>query len=266
MPSGFVNYVSRHDPKYDHWVATHQARTVGRQVQTVLLHLAPGLFGLIAVKVLTPWLMGPTGIRPHWIQFILLGSMAIGWELTMPFVWLRREGLTFRESLESLGLLAVDWKGLALFAPLSVIAVTVVGFPYLAYGYEPVRLWLNQWSPIAMPEWHILNWGYYNFPLLPLVIVFVGNFLGEEVYFRGYLLKRLGWLGPVKSALVSNALFCTYHFWQAPVNWAYLPVFWLLPFGFGMIWRKSLWVTVAVHVMINFGLMDWVVSRLQGMV
>jgi membrane protease YdiL (CAAX protease family) len=87
--------------------------------------------------------------------------------------------------------------------------------------------------------------------------------MGEEAYFRGFLLKRLGWLGPNGSWLASNALFCSYHLWQAPVNWAYLPVFFLLPFGFGMAWRKSLWVTILIHVLLNLGAVDWLVESLK---
>lgn len=259
----FRQLVVRSDPDYDRWVARAAARTPTDRWKVIGLHLLPGAFGWLSVQYLVPWLMPRTGIAPNWLQLFTLGTMALAWELTMPFVWLRRDGLSFRESLSFLGLAKVDWLGVAVWAPLLTVAFGALAFPYLGYLYEPVRAWLDQWPAIRMPPWHIIYSGYYHFPLLPLIVVFIGNFLGEEVYFRGYLLKRLGWLGP-RAWLASNALFCLYHLWQAPVNWAYLPVFFLIPFAQVMTWRKSLWVTIVIHVLVNFDLADHVVSVLKG--
>lgn len=144
-------------------------------------------------------------------------------------------------------------------APLLIVLTTTFGGPYLVLGYDAVRAWLDARWLLHMPEWHILYYGYFNFPPLPLALVLVGNFVGEEVYFRGYLLKRLGFLGPY-AWLVSNALFLLYHFWQAPVNWAYLPIFFLIPFGPAMAWRRSIWVPMLLHVALNLGVMEWLLS------
>ena len=260
----WLNALNRRDPTYDQWAARHQSASSSERWRVVGLHLLPGLWGLAAVKLMVPALGPITGLSPAWLQLLTLGTMAIGWELAMPFVWLRRDGLSFRESLEFLGLAKLDWPGILVVAPIATVVFAVLGFPYLGYLYEPVRAWLDQWSIIQMPPWHILYSGYYNFPALPLLVVFIGNFLGEEVYFRGYLLKRLGFLGS-RAWLASNFLFCFYHLWQAPVNWAYLPIFFLIPFAQIMAWRKSLWVTIVVHIMVNFGLADSVVTALKGL-
>jgi membrane protease YdiL (CAAX protease family) len=257
------SFVVRPDPRYDRWVAEATPTTAAGKWKVIGLHFAPGLLGFLSVKLVVPAAHDWTGLSHAWLQFITLGSMAIFWELTLPFVWLRREGRTFRQSLEYLGLTTLDWKGIALFAPASVLLCGLLAFPYLAYLYDPIREWLDRWSLIHMPSWHILYFGYYNFPGAALLVVLIGNFLGEEVYFRGYLLKRLGWLG-AGAGFVQNALFTGYHLWQAPVNWAYLPIFFLLPFGPLMSWRKSLWVTILIHVLVNFGLLDWFVALLKG--
>ncbi len=55
---------------------------------------AAGAFGWLSVQFLVPWLMPLTGIGAAWLQLVTLGTMALAWELTMPFVWLRRDGLT----------------------------------------------------------------------------------------------------------------------------------------------------------------------------
>ena len=259
MAFSLSRWLVRSDPKYDGYVASHQARTPREKWAAIGLHLLPGAFGLFSIKLLVPLLHDWTGLAHHWLQLITLGSMAIFWELTMPFVWLRRDGLSFRESLEFLGFGSWDWKGLLVVTPLLLVVMAAVGFPYLTWAYEPVRQWLDQWGVIHMPEWHILYYGYYNFPILPLILVIIGNFIGEEVYFRGYLLKKLGFLGS-RAWLASNFLFCFYHLWQAPVNWAYLPIFFLVPFGQAMAWRKSIWVTIAIHLALNFGVIEWLLS------
>ena len=46
-------------------------------------------------------------------------------------------------------------------------------------------------------------------------IFFVGNFLGEELYFRGYLMKKTAFLGGWNWVFNSVA-FSLYHLWQAP--------------------------------------------------
>ena len=210
MLAAIKRFLDRPDSKYDAWVVSHQARTTRDRWMVVWLHLFPGLVGLASIKLLVPWLHDQTGLAHHWLQFLTLGTMAIGWELTMPFVWLRRDGLSFRESLDFLGFGTLDLKGLLVVGPVLLLALSVLGGPFLTWGYDPFRTWLDRWNLIHMPEWHILYYGYYNFPLVPLIVVLVGNFVGEEVYFRGYLLKRLGFLGSGAS-LASNGLFLVYH-------------------------------------------------------
>ncbi|CAH8247854.1 CPBP family intramembrane metalloprotease [Paenibacillus melissococcoides] len=58
---------------------------------------------------------------------------------------------------------------------------------------------------------------YFPWPLL--LIGLIGNFIGEEVYFRGYLLKKIGRLR--FDWLILSILFQFYHMWQAPINWAF---------------------------------------------
>lgn len=48
-------------------------------------------------------------------------------------------------------------------------------------------------------------------------------------------------------------------------NWAYLPIFFSIPFAQIMTWRKSLWVPIVVHILVNFGLTDAVVTALKGL-
>ncbi|WP_249649252.1 type II CAAX prenyl endopeptidase Rce1 family protein, partial [Lysinibacillus sp. D4B2_S17] len=47
-----------------------------------------------------------------------------------------------------------------------------------------------------MGEWPVFYQGYYDpaFPLPLLLIGLIGTFIGEEIYFRGYLLRKVGLL------------------------------------------------------------------------
>ena len=190
--------------------------------------------------------------------------MSILWECGMPFLWLRQRGLSFGDSLDALGMKRVDWAGILVVMPLAIAAFGVLALPYFAFGYEPLRAWLDRVPLLHMPSWHVFYYGYYNFPLVPLLLVILGNFVGEEIYFRGYLQKRLSWLGPYRAVLAGNFLFLTYHLWQAPVNWAMLPVFFLIPLCYLMAWRKSLWVAIAAHVVFNLGAFDLIFEAARG--
>lgn len=70
----------------------------------------------------------------------------------------------------------------------------------------------------------------------------------EEVYFRGYLMPRLGRLG-AWAPVASTVLFTVYHFWQ-PMNLLKIAVA-MLPWIY-VTWRiQRLRVAIAVHMAIN---------------
>ena len=66
----------------------------------------------------------------------------------------------------------------------------------------------------------------------------------EELYFRGFLLPRLGYLG-AWAPLVNTALFTVHHWWQ-PYNWAQIFLI-MLPLVYLVWWRRSVWLSVAMH-------------------
>ena len=117
------------------------------------------------------------------------------------------------------------------------------------------------WAASHQPASRAERWKIVGLHLLPSTTWFPSSNRGPGSVTRGSSSSRSGsWRWAA-----SNALFCFYHLWQAPTNWAYLPVFFLIPFAQVMQWRKSLWVTIAAHVLINFELADWVVSTLRGL-
>jgi uncharacterized protein len=70
----------------------------------------------------------------------------------------------------------------------------------------------------------------------------------EELYFRGHLLPRLERYGRAAS-VIGTALFTLYHFhtpWRYPAIFlGYLPIAWA-------VWRRrSMWIGLAAHLMVN---------------
>ena len=76
----------------------------------------------------------------------------------------------------------------------------------------------------------------------------IGNFLCEELYFHGYLMKKIGFLG-AWAWVVNSALFALYHVWQAPTTWALFGLVFF--FGLLMQWRKNLYPLIAFHFLVN---------------
>src|SRR5207248_6882977 len=70
----------------------------------------------------------------------------------------------------------------------------------------------------------------------------------EELYFRGYLLPRMGALGRW-APLVNTALFSLYHVW---LPWEFFSrVVALLPAIYVVWWKRDLRVSIWVHMLLN---------------
>ena len=84
-----------------------------------------------------------------------------------------------------------------------------------------------------------------------MAFLFIGNFLGEELYFRGYLMKKTAFLGRWNWT-VNSLLFALYHLWQIPQTWPLIVM--VLAFGLLMWLRKDLYVILLFHLFGNMWL------------
>ncbi|WP_234414268.1 CPBP family intramembrane glutamic endopeptidase [Paenibacillus sp. CAA11] len=256
---GFVNLEDR---QYEHFLRKYEARGWKQLMFYLLLALLPGVLTYILIYHLREPLMELTGLSSHNMQFIILALMASGWHILFPLAMLRyADKLTFKESLRYLGFARLDLKGLLVVFPALVILFTLISLPYMKYVFPPLSGWLDSLPFFHMGEWHIWRLGYYDFPWYLLVIGLIGNFIGEEIYFRGYLLRKVGSLK--LDWLVIAILFQIYHMWQAPQNWAFIP---LAPFIPEEIWiklRKNIYGSILFHVFINF-VWGWITVQLVG--
>lgn len=249
-PAWLQRFVVRPDPAFEQLVSRHTARSRWATAGYLGLHLLPGVLAYLGLFYAREPLMALTGWSSRYVQFAILAGMALGWHIGLPFAMLRWvDGLSLRDSLRFLGLHALDMRGLLTVLPPVLLVSTVLTMPYVTFIHPRLFDWLNAFPALRIEAWHIYRIGYYDFPLPILIVVFIANFLGEEVYFRGYLLRKIGHLRG--DWMLNSLLFQLYHVWQAPLNWAFAPLFVLIPFGLLVKWRRSLYGAILFHIFIN---------------
>jgi uncharacterized protein len=247
----------REDAVYDAYAAKYQARTPLTKAIYLLMYLLPGIVLYVAINVepVFRWQLSVTGLSERWLQYAWSLVILLGWHLCTPFLVLRfADKLTFRESLAFLGVNRLDRKGFFVVLPVFFVLFALVSIPYLKFVWPPLETWAKSVALFRVPSYSIFGdtpEAMYSFPPLALVFLFIGNFLGEELYFRGYLMKKSEFLGSW-NWVVNSLLMGLYHVWQVQQTWPLL--FLALGFGLLMKLRKDLWVLVAFHFLVNMWL------------
>lgn len=244
----------REDRVFDHYAAVGQGKSPGAKVFYLLMHLLPGILGwaLINVSSIYQAQLRLTGLPGRSLQYAWLIIFAFGWHLVTPVLLLRfKDGLTWKQTVEFLGLNRVDLRGLFVVLPVYSALFALAALPYMHFIWHPLQIWLQSVPAFRMPDYTIFNGDLYNFPPIALLFLFIGNFLGEELYFRGYLMKKISFLGKA-TWVVNSLLFAIYHFWQIPQTWPLIGL--VLTIGLFMQLRKDLYVLVAFHFFINMWL------------
>ncbi|UHA72624.1 CPBP family intramembrane glutamic endopeptidase [Paenibacillus sp. 481] len=239
------------DPKYVQFLRQYDAKGWKQITFYISMALFPGLLAYIGVFHLRESIMLWTGMSSHYAQYTVLVLLTAGWHIFVPLLSLRYvDNMTLKQSLCYLGFRRPDLKGLLLVFPLLAIIMTLLSIPYLHTIYPPLYHFFNSIPWLAIESWHIYVVGYYDFPFFLLLIGIIGNFIGEEMYFRGYILHKLG---SVKGDwIIVGVLFNVYHFWQAPINWAYIPFSIFIPFELLVKLRKNIYGAIALHLFTNF--------------
>lgn len=108
-----------------------------------------------------------------------------------------------------------------------------------------------------IPNWYILTEDMSMFSRNIIIITIPVSFfiftiifpIIEELYFRGFLLARMKWMGKY-SVLVNTVLFAVYHFWSPWMIVARVVAF--LPLFYWVYKKKSLKLSIVVHCLANF--------------
>lgn len=219
--------------------------------RTLVLHLAPGAV-LATAFYLTAPLAVRAGYPPIFAGVLCAAVVVLGcelgwllreahrqtgsWSITrvMPF---RPEPFTWRKVLLVFGLFA--WA----------FAVSLLGLG--SSIKDQFFSWMPQWALNPLPESYAST-GSATAQVVTavgfLLIVVIVAPLVEELYFRGYLLPRIGRFG-AWAALINVSLFGFYHLWKP---WDSINLIIVLAPMVYAVWRtRDIRIGIAVHIMLN---------------
>jgi membrane protease YdiL (CAAX protease family) len=218
------------------------------------LYLLPGLIAFICLNIEPIFRaeMAITGLSAKYLQYAWVLAIMLGWHLFIPFLVLRYvDKLSLRETIAFLGLDRVDWRGLVLVLPIYFALFALISVPYVNIVAPVIEKWTKSVPLFHIPPGSIFQdtpEAMYSFPPVALLLLAIGNFVGEELYFRGYLMKKSAFLGRA-NWFVSSVLFALYHLWQVQQTWPMVGL--VLAFGLLMTLRKDLYVLIAFHFLVN---------------
>jgi membrane protease YdiL (CAAX protease family) len=219
----------------------------------IILHLGPGL-AAAGLFVLLATLLPPARFPPLLILQITLPVLILVELGIIMFVGKRQNG-TLRLAKLIRFTASVKWWQLILLSAVSIGWVVLV---YSTIGDTLNRFMLStffDWLPGYFQIGKILqNPTAYTrgirMSLWILSLIF-GSLLGpfvEELYFRGFLLPRMAYMGWA-AALVGSLLFVVYHFWTP---WLIpLRLLAIAPMVYFVWWKKSIYIGVIAHCTLN---------------
>ncbi len=230
--------------------ATPTPATEQLSLPTLLaLLLVPGALVTAVYVALAPFIQS-AGFPPIAALLVAILVVMVPFELGVILRASRGQGIRsvmpYRRSMP-----ARDWVWLV---PV-LIVLAFVGFG-VSMVFEPTVIdnlfgWLPDWfirpvDPDRVGEYSREAW------LLTLGAYFILNgYVGpitEELYFRGYLLPRMEWMGRW-APLVNVSLFSIYHFWSP---WQILGrILGLAPTIYAVRWKENIYLGMVVHCSLN---------------
>jgi uncharacterized protein len=230
--------------------------------RTVVLHLLPGAL-ITAFYVGVAPVVRSLGFPSLMAIFLAIAFVLIPFELGYLIYQARRNASTLgsvvlyrqpvpRGQFVALVLGIFAWWGLwsvLLFPPLD------------KFFMENVFSWLPGWFLFAEDFTRystaalLITWTF------GLVVNGIAGPVVEEVYFRGYLLPRISRLG-AWAPLVNTVFFSLYHLFTPWLNVG--RIIGLLPMVYAVWWKKSIYVSMTVHVLGNAIPMLFLLAGLLG--
>jgi membrane protease YdiL (CAAX protease family) len=216
--------------------------------QLVILHLLPGAVQMGAFAILAPPLIG-AGV-PRTLAYLAAALLA-GLPCMLAVLLRARDrrkagGPTALPVIRYRQPLPV-WQYVALYVPLLALAFG------LLFATAPLNRFLAEtvfsglpdylqpdWQPPVPPARALILVGL----VLQVVIDGVVAPVTEEIYFRGYLLPRMQYLGGLAPA-INALLFAVQHFWQ-PYNWVLIFLL-SLPLAYVVWWKRNIYISMLLH-------------------
>ncbi|MCC6414165.1 MAG: CPBP family intramembrane metalloprotease, partial [Saprospiraceae bacterium] len=253
MKTTLTRVLAADNPTYDAYAAQYQAKTPLSKALYLFFYMLPGLVAYVLVNVepVHRFFSNALGLEGYHFQYLMFVLFTLFWHMFLPVFMLRKvEKLTWKQVWEFLSLDRFSFKEILVVAPIAFALSVVLSLPYMMTLYEPFQQWLNAVPGLQIPTYSIFASyeAFYGAPAIVMVLMLIGNFVGEEIYFRGYLMKKTAFLGRY-NWLVNSILFCAYHLWQVPQTWPLIVPF--LFFGLTMQLRKNLYTLIMFHLLFN---------------
>lgn len=211
------------------------APTTGATTLRIALMLLINLSVLMAIALPIMNYVNPPGSQTPWFAWALM----IAWQPLMAI-----QGLVWHRFVDKRPLAAFPWRwdGNARRVALWGSLLTIL----LMAGFVGVTMLLG------LTTWRL------NGAVLPVTAVLftlltaIAGF-GEEILFRGYLMRTLGHLGARKSAVISSVIFALMHATTGRINPLDQIALFLHGYLFAVISQrtKSVWPNMIIHTLYN---------------
>ncbi|TAJ50372.1 MAG: CPBP family intramembrane metalloprotease [Chitinophagaceae bacterium] len=248
-----TRFLSVNDPGFQHTEEKYQASTPASKAFYLIAYLLPGIIAylLINIQPVYDFFVRISGLEGYHFQYYTFVIFTLFWHMLFPVFMLRKyEKLSWKEVFAFLSLDRFSFKEILFIAPLAFGISVIVSLPYMLTLYTPFQQWLSSIPLFQIPSYSIFASyeAFYGAPAIILVLMMIGNFVGEEIYFRGYLMKKTAFLGRY-NWIVNSTLFCVYHLWQIPQTFPLIVP--ILFFGLTMQLRKNLYTLIMFHLLFN---------------
>ena len=224
-------------------------------VQSIALHLLPGFLCVVVITLTGP-VFKNLGL-PHQMAAMLLGGLLTltAFQLgVLLYLGKKRNG---KLSLEGIVLYRHPmpwWQYLAfgLAMLLWVALIWLILVPSIdRFFIENFFSWMPDTFFIGSLQESL---GQYSISMLLVMVTLQFLFVGvigptvEELYFRGYLLPRIAYLGAWAPA-VNILLFSLYHFWSPWQNIGRILA--TTPLYYTVWWKRNIYLGILMHVTVN---------------
>src|ERR671912_930475 len=230
--------------------ATYEQHSVAR---TLVLHLLPGVLIVVFLMAVAPLVVRGFGFPPVMVIYLASVFVLVPFELGYLIYQARKQGT-------SLGNIVLYRQPVPIGQFVLLVVALFVGSSLIGALLYPVDFFVQEnlfsWIPGVYDVTNGLYWGAARYSTATLLITWVFGLVVnvivapvvEEMYFRGYLLPRISRLG-AWAPLLNTVLFSLYHFFTPWLNVS--RIIGLLPMVYAAWWKKSIYVSMAVHVLGN---------------
>lgn len=220
-------------------------------VQSIGLHLLPGVLTTVAYIILAPLLMAQG--YPALLA-ILLAALFVAAPIELGYLLYQAKKTKGRLSLQGTVLYRESvplWQYPVLILPLIIWAFVVSGL------LSPLDNLLGQTLFAWLPDWFLIFSldQFSQYPQSTLLVVLVLRVvidgtvpIVEELYFRGFLLPRISRFGRW-APLTNVLLFSLYHFWTP---WQIISrILFMLPMVYATWWKRNIHIAIITHCALN---------------